>query len=238
MAAAFFEMLNPGTMLNVSKGDADAQAALGQFVQNAYDAFADGRLRLADGKIADGWVEVFPELTGGERRLGELPGFTPQRLEEWLETYPAGVLGLPIHTGSPIAQDPSGNIVSTPIPDETGPNIVTIENPHSIEGISIPENRARHILDGDGRSGGHRFGTGNPGKTEFPASWTDAEIIEAIRQVAGTGTVVGSAHRVGDLLIGGELNGVRIRVVVRPNGEVRTGYPVSGDGVIENPRRE
>jgi len=123
-AAAFFEMLNPGTMLNVSKGDAVAQAALWQFVQNAYDAFADGRLRLADGKIADGWVEVFPELTEGERRLGELAGFTPQRLEAWLETYPAEVLGLPIHTGSPIAQYPSGNIVSTPIPDETGPFIV------------------------------------------------------------------------------------------------------------------
>ena len=123
-AAAFFEMLNPGTMLNVSKGDADAQAALGQFVQNAYDAFADGRLRVADGKIADSWVEVFPELTNGERRLGELPRFTPQRLEEWLETYPAEELGLPIHTGSPIPANPSGNIISTPIPEETGPNIV------------------------------------------------------------------------------------------------------------------
>ena len=123
-AAAFFEMLNPGTILKVSEGDADAQASLGQFVQNAYDAFADGRLRLADGKIADGWVEVFPELTEGERRLGELAGFTPQRLEEWLETYPSDVLGLPIHTGLPIAQDPSGNIVSTPIPDETGPFII------------------------------------------------------------------------------------------------------------------
>jgi len=150
----------------------------------------------------------------------------------------SSVLGLPSSTASPSPSDPSGNIISTPIPEEQVPNIVTIENPHSIEGISIPENRARHILDGDGRSGGHRFGTGNPGKTEFPASWTDAEIIEAIRQVAGTGTVVGSAHRVGDLLIGGELNGVRIRVVVQLNGEVRTGYPVLGEGVIENPRRE
>ncbi|MDO5643518.1 MAG: hypothetical protein Q4G26_14180 [Paracoccus sp. (in: a-proteobacteria)] len=67
---------------------------------------------------------MFPELTEGERRLGELPGFTPERIEQWLETYPAEVLGLPNHTGSPAAEDPTGNIISTPIPDEGGPNIV------------------------------------------------------------------------------------------------------------------
>ena len=157
-AAAFFEMLNPGTMLNVSKGDADAQAALGQFVQNAYDAFADGRLRLADGKIADGWVEVFPELTDGERRLGQLPGFTPQRLEEWLETYPAGVLGLPIHTGSPIAQDPSGNIVSTPIPDETGPTIVEAKRPES---YTTPDGNKVRAHGGKGGGKEYMLGKGH-----------------------------------------------------------------------------
>lgn len=45
-----------------------------------------------------------------------------------------------------------------------------------------------------------------------------------------------SAHREGDLVIVGEVNGVTIEVVVQPNGEVRTGYPVSGNGIIENPR--
>ena len=53
-----------------------------------------------------------------------MPGFTPQRLEEWLETYPAGVLGLPSNTGSPRPSDPSGNVISTPIPQEVGPTIV------------------------------------------------------------------------------------------------------------------
>ncbi len=81
-------------------------------------------MRLQEGTIAQGWVEVFPELTEGERRLGELPGFTPERIDQWLETYPAEVLGLPNHTGSPPVEDPTGNIISTPIPDEAGPNIV------------------------------------------------------------------------------------------------------------------
>lgn len=81
-------------------------------------------MRLQHGTIAQGWVEVFPELTDGERRLGELPGFTPERIDQWLETYPAETLGLPNHTGSPPVEDPNGNIISTPIPDEAGPNIV------------------------------------------------------------------------------------------------------------------
>ncbi|MFT3688276.1 hypothetical protein [Paenirhodobacter sp.] len=34
------------------------------------------------------------------------------------------MLGLPNHTGSPAAEDPTGNVISTPIPDEAGPNIV------------------------------------------------------------------------------------------------------------------
>ncbi len=231
-------MLNPGTIVRVRERDPAAELLLGNFVQQAYTAFVEGRLRLQDGTIAQGWVEVFPELTEGERRLGELPGFTPERIDQWLETYPAEVLGLPNHTGSPAVVDPTGNIISTPIPDEAGSNIVTMENPHSIDSVSIPEDRARHILDGESRSGGHRFGTGTPGKTEFPASWSDDDILDAIRQVAGAGAVIGPAHREGDLLISGEVNGVTIRVVVQPNGEVRTGYPVSGNGVIENPRRE
>ncbi|MFN9155071.1 MAG: hypothetical protein ACK5WE_16130, partial [bacterium] len=76
-AAALYEMLNPGTIVRVLEGDRAAKLALGDFVQQAYNAFAEGRLRLQDGTIAQGWVEVFPELTEGERRLGELPGFTP-----------------------------------------------------------------------------------------------------------------------------------------------------------------
>lgn len=47
------------------------------------------------------WVEFLPELTEDERRLGKLPGFTPERIEQWLETYSIEELGLPNHTGAP-----------------------------------------------------------------------------------------------------------------------------------------
>ena len=93
-------------------------------MRRSHDAYQAGRIQLNGGDFADGWVETFPELTEDERRLGEVPGFTPERIEQWLETYPIEELGLPNNTSSPIPDDPTGNIISTPIPEETGPNIV------------------------------------------------------------------------------------------------------------------
>lgn len=124
-AAALYELMNPSTILETGAGgDPAKQRALQEFIQAAGEAFARGDLRLQDGDLAQGWVEVFPELTEDERRLGQLPGFTPERIEQWLETCPIEELGLPNHTGSPIPRDPTDNIISTPIPEETGPNIV------------------------------------------------------------------------------------------------------------------
>jgi len=37
------------------------------------------------------------------------------------------------------------------------------------DSIAIATDRRTHILDGDETGGGHRHGTGKPGKTEFPA---------------------------------------------------------------------
>ena len=124
-AAALYELMNPGTILETGAGgDPAKQRALQDFIEAAGEAFARGALRLQEGEQAQGWVEVFPELTEDERGLGQLPGFTPERIEQWLESYPIEDLGLPNNTGSPIPGDPTDNIISTPIPEETGPNIV------------------------------------------------------------------------------------------------------------------
>ncbi len=198
-------------------------------------AWREGRLRDRDGSLASGWAEVFPELTEDEKRLGQLPGFTPERIEAFREEYPAEVLGLPDHTGSSPDAAPLGNVVSTPISEEEQPTIVEMVNPHTEETVSIPEDRKIHILDGDTTGGGHRSGTGLPRKTEFPPGWTDEKILDAVREVAGTGTVDKPGIRHGELEIVGEIDGVRIRVVVKENGEVRTAYPTSGPGVVRNP---
>jgi hypothetical protein len=120
----FYELYQPGlfTLPNQNAGDAVNLAR--RLAVDALAALDAGRLVIGEGSLSQGWVEVFPGLTEDERRLGQLPGFAPERIEQWLETYPAEVLGLPNHTGSPAAEDPTGNIISTPIPDEAGPNIV------------------------------------------------------------------------------------------------------------------
>lgn len=127
-AAALFELMHPGTILETGVGgDPAKQRALQDFIAATGEAFERGNLRLQDGELAQGWVEVFPELTDDEIGLGQLPGFTPERIEQWLETYPIEELGLPNHTGSPIPDDPIDSIISTPIPEEAEPNIVASE---------------------------------------------------------------------------------------------------------------
>lgn len=154
-AAALFELMNPGTILETGiGGDPTKQRALQVFIEAAGEAFVRGELRLQEGEFAQGWIEVFPELTEDERRLGQLPGFTPERIEQGLETYPAEDLGLPNHTGSPIPTDPTGNIISTPIPEETGPNIVEARPGTT----TTPEGNS--ILPHGGKGNGQEYITG------------------------------------------------------------------------------
>lgn len=116
-----------------------ASAEMAQFVEQAIEAFQEGRLQRTPEDWANGWVEVFPELTEDERRLGQLPGFTPERIEQWLEAYPFEELGLPDNTASPVPDDPTDNIISTSIPEEARPNIVEARprNTATPDGISI-----------------------------------------------------------------------------------------------------
>lgn len=55
--------------------------------------------------------------------LTEHPGFTPEQLDQFREMDPAQDLDLPNHTGHELADDPVGNIISTSIPEEAGPDI-------------------------------------------------------------------------------------------------------------------
>lgn len=123
-AIALYEMYQPGLFTLPNANAAEAAERARQLAAAALAALEADRLIPVEGELAEGWVEVFPELTEDERRLGQLPGFTPERIEQWLEVFPAEDLGLPTSTATPIPEDPTGNIISTPLPEETGPNIV------------------------------------------------------------------------------------------------------------------
>ncbi len=136
-AIGLYEMYQPGLFTLPNENATEAVELARQLAAQALAALDANQLAPLDGELAQGWVEVFPELTEDERRLGELPGFTPERIEQWLETYPIEELGLPNSTGSPIPGDPTDNIISTPIPEETGPNIVARE----IGNLTTPDER-------------------------------------------------------------------------------------------------
>jgi len=95
----------------------------------------------------------------------------------------------------------------------------------------VSSSRRRHILDGEilpnGRySGGHRGGTGFPGKSEFPSGWSDDKIIHHISDIATDPLSVTRPGRGGDVFIQGTREGIDIEVLVR-RGEIWTGYPVN-----------
>jgi hypothetical protein len=95
-----------------------------------------------------------------------------------------------------------------------------------------------HILFGDElnpASGGHLHGVDRPNKTEFPPGWDEDMIAREVTDVArhpdtateqfgGTWRATGVRH------------GVAIRVYVRPNGTIKTGFPLDGPGVKKNPK--
>lgn len=91
--------------------------------------------------------------------------------------------------------------------------------------------RRSHILDGEVRpngtyGGGHRAGTGFPGKSEFPASWSDDQIMHYISDVATDplSTTVRTQGR--DVFVAGTRDGIDIEVLIR-NGEIWTAYPTN-----------
>lgn len=101
----------------------------------------------------------------------------------------------------------------------------------------VSPSRRSHILDGEVRpngtfGGGHRAGTGYPGKSEFPASWSDDQIMHYISDVATDplSTTVRTQGR--DVFVAGTRDRIDIEVLIR-NGEIWTAYPTN---VPRNPR--
>ncbi len=102
--------------------------------------------------------------------------------------------------------------------------------------------RRRHILAGDlpkptgepSKGGGHRPGLGKADKSEFPIGWDDERIIETVMQTARQ-PEEGALDK-GRYLSFAIVDGVLVKVVVRPDGSVVSGFPVSGPGVVRNPK--
>ncbi|MGD0702957.1 MAG: EndoU domain-containing protein [Trebonia sp.] len=152
---------------------------------------------------------------------------TRTRAEYYYELRAA--LGLPAHD----IHAASGSADS--VPRSAWDSADALKRP-PLEALSMPRERAIHILDGDATGGGHRYGTGAPGKTEFPASWDDNKIIDSIVSVAHAPDSV-SLQRNGRWKAEGVRDEVALTVIIMADGRIWSAYPPPGSpGVRQNPR--
>jgi len=123
--------------------------------------------------------------------------------------------------------------------DRSGWDTVDSEKRPPLDAIRITPERTVHVLDGDATGGGHRHGTGKPGKTEFPASWDDEKIVDNVLDVGRKPDKPPVRQdRKDTWLCSGTRANVEVSVVVAHSGEVVTSWPEEGGpGVVRNPRR-
>ena len=87
--------------------------------------------------------------------------------------------------GKPADSDDGRRARADARPDDSGWASIDAEERPALDALVVTPERAKHILDGDSHGGGgHRHGTGKPGKTEFPASWDDKKITDSSVDVA------------------------------------------------------
>lgn len=116
--------------------------------------------------------------------------------------------------------------LQTPAPTQQPPAPTTAQNGPRHTGFIITPQRRQHILVGNETGGGHKFGAGKPGKTEFPQSWDDDKIITAALSIANDEKIpMRPSGRY--WLKASAVDGVFMRVVLNPDkGEVITAYPL------------
>ncbi|MBA3676737.1 MAG: EndoU domain-containing protein [Sphingosinicella sp.] len=146
---------------------------------------------------------------------------------EWLGLPPRGPLSLPDRgRGGNYSPFPPTHVSSSASNGDNGPA-------DGDQNDDLTDDKGKdHILNGDETGGGHRAGTGRPGKSEFPSTWSDQDILEAISDVATDPTADRKVEG-GRNISEDTRNGVDIRTV-DDGGRIVTGY---GTNLPRNPRQ-
>jgi Bacterial EndoU nuclease len=124
-------------------------------------------------------------------------------------------------------------------PERSGWDMIDADIRPPLDAIRNTPERSTHILDGDDYGGGHRHGTGKPGKTEFPAIWSDEKILANVLDTAQRpDSAPVYQNRNGRWLCVGTRDSVEVSVIVLCSGEVWTAWPEEGGpGVVRNPKK-
>ena len=165
--------------------------------------------------------------------LDELDDVVPDGTVSNLDDFPAPSHADDVAPGASHADDVAPG---TSHADDVAPGTGAVDESDEFVDLVDPDRRS-HILDGDATGGGHRHGTGKPGESEFPAHWSDDEIMHHISDVATDPKAIPGANN-STLMFGrngqpirntytGIRDGVMIKVVVEPaTGRIISGYPI------------
>jgi hypothetical protein len=134
-------------------------------------------------------------------------------------------------------EDPGTDHRPDPQTERSGWDAIDAENRPALDVLRVTPERLTHILDGDSTGGGHRHGTGKPGKTEFPASWDDGKIAGILLDVARQPDRTPGHQEWNDRWVTrGRRDDVEVVVVIARDGCVWTAWPLpGGSGVVKNP---
>ncbi|WP_433693506.1 hemagglutinin repeat-containing protein [Herbaspirillum seropedicae] len=122
------------------------------------------------------------------------------------------------------------NIRNQVLPQKNGANNVVGGSAAEGDSSLLDGKAKKHILDGDSlTSGGHRYGTGSPGKTEFPKNWSDNKISNVISDIATDPSVTWSKPDArGYATTTATRDGVDVKVIYdTKNNRIVTGYPTN-----------
>ena len=184
----------------------------------------------------DDGVDGAKHLRGGGPDAGAAAGrIEPAETRSRQECYEA----LRAADGKPVQASDGQRAPAEERTDRSGWYPVDAGQRPPLDAIRITPERIVHVLEGDKTGGGHRHGTGKPGKTEFPASWDDEKVIDNALDVARKPDKPPVRQDRNDTwLCSGTRANVEVSVVVARSGEIVSGWPEEGGpGVVRNPRR-
>jgi hypothetical protein len=194
-----------------------------------------GQAMALDGPNVDGTSDERPERIPRHSESGDNGSAVPRapaELRTRAEYYEAHLAA----NDSPGYTDDNGGVADGRA-DPSGWDAIDAGNRPDTDALRVSPERATHILDGDATGGGHRHGTGKPGKTEFPASWNDGEVIDTVLDVARRPDSTPGHQEWNDRWVArGTRDDVEIVAVIQRDGRIWSAWPLPGGvGVVKNP---
>ncbi len=218
----------PGYLMAFDRPDDDFEAGEARLEQHLRNGVSRGdvpadRSEPAEARTREEYCEVLRAADGGSAEGGSAD-------DNPADDSPADASPGDARSG----EEPH---VADSCTDHSGWDSIDAANRPSLDALRVSPERTTHILDGDADgSGGHRHGIGNPGKTEFPASWNDEKIIDALLDVARQPDHPPRHQEWNDRWVArGTRDDVEVVAVIARDGRIWSGWPTpGGPGVVKN----